>query len=328
LSDLEEICGVPLKQGTKKIGYLNIAKMADGSNLRIAVHVIVGSGSGPKLALISTIHGQETLGIDIIKEIVSTIDLSKLSGTIVAIPVANPLAYQNGTYSSPLFAMDTLNLNHGFPGNMEGYLNEKIAYNLAHEIVDKVDNVINIHGGDEIISNNFGFVQPPNEEIQKAFGQEILFLLKPGMYSAGLGAYANSKNVPSIVPELGASPTTAKEYTRIGVKGVLNVMKYLKMIPGEPEKPKKQVLIKERTILRAKHGGIFYSNYGGDKVGLELSQGTFLGTIVDPHTFEVLQTVKAPFKRNILMLCRERSKIVPGDYMFTIGNLESAEFLI
>ena len=130
MSKLEEICGIPLKQGTKKIGYLKIAKMADGSYLKIAVHVIVGSRPGLKLALISTIHGQETLGIDIIKEIVSTIDHTELSGTLVAIPVANPLAYQNGTYCTPLFAMDTLNLNHGFPGNIEGYLNEKIAYKI------------------------------------------------------------------------------------------------------------------------------------------------------------------------------------------------------
>ena len=138
----------------------------------------------------------------------------------------------------------------------------------------------------------------------------------------------SSQNIPCIVSELGASPKTAEKYTRIGVKGVRNVMKYLKMIPGEPEKPKKQFIIRERVVIRARHGGIFYTNCGGEKVGLEVPKGYHLGTIIDPQTFEVLQIIKAPFKKNILMLCRERSKIVPGDYIFTIGDLETAEQLI
>lgn len=323
---INKICGIKLEPGTKKIGYLKISKMADGTVLKIAAHIIVGFSSGPKLAIISTVHGDETLGIDVLKEIVTQLDISKLSGTIIIIPVANPIAFQNGTRNTPI---DMLNLNRVFPGNIDGYLTEKIAYHITNEILKKVDYIINLHGGNEIIANNFGFIRPPYEELHKVFGHEIMYIEKPGTFVGSISEYAISKlKIPVMVSEIGTSPRSAEKDINDGVTGIFNIMKYIKMIEGNLKLPKKQLVIKDRVIIRAEHGGIFYPEYDTRNVGLEIEKGTKLGTIIDPQTFEKLQSITAPFEKNIIMLCRERSKIIPGEYIFTIGNIETSEKLI
>jgi len=50
-------------------------------------------------------------------------------------------------------------------------------------------------------------------------------------------------------------------------KGILNVMRYLKMLDGALERPKRQVLITKRRFLRSDKGGVIRMNVAsGDEV--------------------------------------------------------------
>jgi predicted deacylase len=63
------------------------------------------------------------------------------------------------------------------------------------------------------------------------------------------------------------------------------------------------------------------SNVGAERLGEEVPAGTELGRVVSPYTFDVLETVKAPFDPTLLVLVREpMTKVDPGDYGFMVAN--------
>ena len=54
---------------------------------------------GPKLLLLGAIHGNETAGTKAIRKLMSALDNNEInlkSGSLVLLPVCNPLAYEHG----------------------------------------------------------------------------------------------------------------------------------------------------------------------------------------------------------------------------------------
>ncbi len=52
-----------------------------------------GTGSGPHLLITAGVHGDEYEGIEAIRQLIRTIDSSKLLGRLTLIPVVNEPAY-------------------------------------------------------------------------------------------------------------------------------------------------------------------------------------------------------------------------------------------
>jgi len=51
-----------------------------------------------------------------------------------------------------------------------------------------------------------------------------------------------------------------------------------------------------------------------------------LGKIYNPMTLELLEEIKAPYDRNLIILMRGSvNTILPGDFSFMIGDLSTAE---
>jgi hypothetical protein len=115
--------------------------------LAIHVHVVRGKKDGPKLLLVSTIHGKEWSSVEVVRRVITSLQPESLSGTQVAIPIANPLAYQSETNNTPL-PWEAGNLNRSFPGDPLGSINEKIAYVITKEVLGKVDSIISLHSND------------------------------------------------------------------------------------------------------------------------------------------------------------------------------------
>lgn len=325
------VAGVTVTRGEKKLGYLDIAKMASGSDLRIAVHVVAGAKKGPTLCLLGTMHGDETLAMDIIQEILDKIKPKDLSGQIVALPIVNPLSFEAQTYHTP---QDMKNIDLLFPGNMGDSLTEKMASILTKEIINNVDCILNLHGGGTHTVNEFtsvhqltGKVGKKIIELAKVFGQKILYLAPPHAGSC-VDYAAETRGVPGITPEIGTdlmwAPHVAK-FVEIGVGGVKNVLKHLGMLQGKPDRPNKQILLKHRKTFKARHGGMFYPEFGPEDFGKVLPKGTMLGRTLNPQTFEEVEKITTPYEEGILFLVRGRGRVHPGDYMFHVGDMKTAE---
>lgn len=333
---LEKKGKLVVEPGTKGLKYVNVATMADGSDLRIAMHIVAGVESGPTLGLVATEHGDEILGMDIIRQIITTIDPKELSGQIVALPVANPLSFATQTYYTPI---DGFNMWYEYPGTMENWLTRKMVYKIAHEVVDNLDYLICLHGAGTCSSvNDFIYIMrdlPLTEkivELSKVFGQEILYLGPSSPEGrVSIVEYAAKLGVPSVLSELGTYllwPSETKKFLEIGVRGVENVMKHLDMIPGDPEPPERQIMLKERTTYFSMHGGIYLPRYGVEDLGKAFPKGTLLGTTVNPHSFKQLEKITVPYDEGVMFMVRGRSRIQPGEYILHVGNMKTAERII
>lgn len=327
-----EVAGGATERGEKSLCYLDIGKLAEGEDLKIAVHVTAGAKTGPTLCLLGTSHGDETLGIDIIRGIFNEIGPEELSGQIVAVPVVNPLSFSSQTYHTP---QDMMNINRVFPGAIEGSLTQKMASILSKEVVDHVDYILDLHGmshgvNEFIYAPNFGGkVGKEVIELAKVFGLRVVYLgpVNPGLCTSYAG---DTWGIPGVIVEIGAdlmwAPDVAKFVGR-GMKGVKNVLKYLNMIPGEVERPEQQILLKGRTSFRARHGGMFHPEFGLEGLGKVLPKGTLLGTTVNPRTFEEIERIATPYDEGILFAVKGRGRVHPGDFMFHVGDMKTAEMI-
>nr|WP_158637245.1 succinylglutamate desuccinylase/aspartoacylase family protein [Arenimonas daejeonensis] len=95
------------------------------SNAEIASPVIVARGAlaGPVLCLVAGIHGDEINGVEIVRRIAHSVDPTRLSGTVIGVPIVNVFGYSRGTRYLP----DRRDLNRYFPGSRHGSIASRIA---------------------------------------------------------------------------------------------------------------------------------------------------------------------------------------------------------
>lgn len=95
--------------------------------------------------------------------------------------------------------------------------------------------------------------------------------------------------------------TDEEDVARI-IKGTYNILKHLGIIPGRPERVAEPVWIREYTIVRSEHDGLFYPLVRrgqhvqkGEQVGYMTD---FFGNIIQkvraPHTGIVLYVIATP----------------------------------
>jgi predicted deacylase len=322
--------------GTKKVVFFNICKMADGEDLRLTAHVVAGVKDGPTLALLAGTHGNSNFNIDVVKTIIEQTDPKNLKGNILGVPMMNPPGFEAGTRNTPVIFNDNLNMNRVFPGKKDGRITEKLAYTVTEELIKKSDCIIDFHGGEKETYINYTFVDTqPGEfgekllDFSKAFGDEILYL--GPFFNGSATAVAENSGKIGIVSEIGHEWYDAEKLQKRGTTGVRNIMKKLGMIEGEPELPPRQYIVKERTLLLSANGGMFYPTKGIDHtklVGKTFDGGTVLAKVVNPYTFQVLEEIRAPYDKSVIIWNRiGRSMINPGGYTYVIGNAKTIQWI-
>src|SRR2546426_312539 len=79
-----------------------VTMLASGRELFLPLHRLEGQSAGPTLGLSAVVHGDEPLTNEIVRRVLTEIDPAKLRGTILAVPVANPLAFESLTRHTPI----------------------------------------------------------------------------------------------------------------------------------------------------------------------------------------------------------------------------------
>ena len=91
-----------------------VARLLSDHDLSIAIHIVRGQQAGPTLGLLAGIHGDETPGVRIQQQLLTEIDPARLAGMIIAVPVANPLAWAAQQRVTPEVDVDHNNLARVF----------------------------------------------------------------------------------------------------------------------------------------------------------------------------------------------------------------------
>lgn len=303
----------------KQYEQIPVTTLASGYQLTLPVHRITGAESGPTLGLIALIHGDEPLPNVIMRRVLAELEPSQLKGTVLMMPVANPLAYEALTRNTPL---DMTNMNRIFPGSPDGLLTEQIAHVITTQFVPQLDYLVDMHSGGTFPTVDYVYLSKVEPKLSFAFGFDILYD-GPG-YVGTLSNVTEEQNIPTVVAEIGGGSLVDATYIERGVRGVFNVMKYLKMIEGQPELPASQTVVKEMAVIRPRTGGVLYPEVHLDQLGQIVPGGTVLGRVISPYTFEELEVITAPFEKSLMILLRGAiSRVNPGDYAYMVANAAS-----
>lgn len=183
MSDKIEVANIVVSRGELKKGAIKGIELINGVSVDIPILVMSGAEKGPTLVLMSTQHGIEIQGIDVILKIMrEKINPKKLKGTIIGIPVGNPLAFMHQQYLSWIDNLDVGRVNADIP---MGSATERLAYALWIETWSKADMVVNIHCNTRPDSLIYQAININNPEI-KAEMKCIGLMKKRGNYPADL----------------------------------------------------------------------------------------------------------------------------------------------
>lgn len=299
-----------------------VTRLSNGHDVELVVHVIRGSKDGPKLAMFGGIHGDEPLGTEAVRRVLQKIDPGQISGTIVAVPVANPYAFEAGKRVTPV---DGLNLNRIFPGDREGSLTEQLAAVLSGILDDGVTHFIDYHSGGNLACVDYSYLHEAGAEMSRAYGCQVLF--DHETYVGSATDYALEHGIRSMVSELGGGLQDTEHFLGKAVTGSLNVLRAIGMLEGEPDAPREdQVVVTTLTVVRPRVGGMLQAEVQADRLGEVLPAGTVLGRVVDPYTFAELQVLTAPYDPTYLILSRASvTPVGPGDYGFMVADGATAK---
>ncbi|MFE9206583.1 succinylglutamate desuccinylase/aspartoacylase family protein [Micromonospora sp. NPDC007230] len=296
-----------------------VTRMGNGHDLELTVHRITGARPGPTLVAFGGVHGDEAMGPEEVRRLVSSISPAELKGTIVAVPVANPYAYDAMSRFTP---QDGLNLNRIFPGDRNGSVTEQLAAVLA-EIMLRADYFVDFHSSGLYSTVEYGYIMDDGKEMATSFGAALLYHHAP--YEGTSNAWAIKNNIASTVCELGGGGQLTDAFLAKAVRQGRNMLKAIDMLDGEPETiAEQQIVMTELVTLRPTRGGAMISHFSPDRLGEVVKGGTVLGEVIDPYTFQVLEQLVAPYESNILVLSREGyTRCSPGDYGFMVGNADT-----
>ncbi len=78
----------------------------------MSVHVVHGRRPGPVMFVSAAVHGDEVIGVEIVRRLLKPPNLDRLSGTLLAVPIVNTFGFLNHSRYLP----DRRDLNRSFPG--------------------------------------------------------------------------------------------------------------------------------------------------------------------------------------------------------------------
>mgnify|MGYP000011744411 CR=1 FL=1 len=307
---------------TRTVEWVEVSTLASGQVLRLPIYEVRGRGERPVLGVSAAIHGDEIVGIEVIRRLLAFLECTPLRGIVRCLPVANPLAVEALTRGTPL-AVEVGNLNRAFPGDAAGDLVGRLAHLLVQRFLRPLTHLIDLHAGGTHPIVDYT-ISLRDLEAALAFGQRVVRPVDG--YAGTMGAVAAAEGKAAVVAEIGGGYVLDQLYVEVGLRGVVNVMRHLGMVDGRPERPAEQWIVPTVAALRPRHGGLLYAEVAPEQMGAELEGGRVLGRVRSPYTFEVLEELRAPFARSVLVLLRPgMTRVNPGDYAFMVGDLEGAE---
>jgi predicted deacylase len=329
-----------IEPGARKQVSFKVGLLPQGNELTITVNVVNGSKDGRVLGLLSTTHGAEFLSIEQIRQVVLGVDPKQLSGAIIAIPMANPLAFQYGTTNTP---GDELNMNRYFPGkplraqqssSYIGGLTETMAYVISEQLIEKSDCLLDFHlgpWGQAILCVDRPVTTGPlSSEVDQLARLTRVKIVHDWDMPAGTSVkYALSLNKPGIGIEIGGGgfgQIWERMWLSQAEQAVLNIMKHMEMLPGDPTPSKTQVLLGGRVGLWPSNGGYHVPLVSPELLGEEVKKDQPLGYTFNPQTFDVVDEMKSPYD-GLLYSIRARGPIALGEWSYLVGENSKAKWL-
>src|SRR6266850_4098581 len=296
-------------RGQKATGVIEVPAGSD-AGLSIPVAVFHGAKPGPVLALVSGAHGTEYASIIALEKLIGLLNPAEISGTVIIVPLINIQSFeQKVPHINPV---DRKSMNRFYPGKMEGTQTERASFLITKQVVEQSDHLIDLHGGDldENLRPYSYWTKTGNEkqdavsrEMVLAFGLDTIIISadrpKDPQTSRYLENTATTRGKPSITVEAGYAGTVEPEDVGALVNGCLNVMRYLKMLPGAAIMIEHPVWIEKVVTVASEQTGMFYPLV---RRRTYVEQGMKVGYVTD-YLGKVIFEARAPVAGVVLYIC-------------------------
>lgn len=256
------------------------------------------SSNGKRISVVTGIHGDELEGQYVCYELARRIKEHPefLTGTVDLYPALNPLGINAVMRGIPAFDLD---MNRIFPGSLDGDMNEYLAARIVADL-EGSDLCLDVH------ASNIYLTEVPQIRINEAHRERLLpyavlanmdFIWVHGastVLESTLAYAMNSRDVPTLVVEMGVGMRITKAYGDQLTNGIFRLMRELGIWTGPVLQPRTPVVStdpEEVVFLNAPVSGIFIKNLCH---GAMLEAGMEIGAIVDPLRGETLCAVTAP----------------------------------
>jgi len=311
-----EFAGIQIQKGTNVTINLELPKLYH-SPMDLPIRVIRGKKNGPVIFISAAIHGDELNGIEIIRRFRKLNILKRLKGTIVLIPIVNIY----GVMTLSRYMPDRRDLNRSFPGTKKGSLASRVAKVFFDEIVSKCDLGIDLHTA-AIHKSNLPQVRTNLDNdftynLAKVF--EAPIVLHSQLRDGSLRAEAQEKGIPVLLYEAGEALRFDETSIRIGVKGIVNILRELKMLPevSKKKKYKNPIITRSSQWIRSTESGIIRTIKAlGDMV----KENEIIAYVDEPLGDESFE-IKATFD-GVIIGKSEIPLIQEGDAIFHIAQLK------
>jgi len=318
-----KICDATIQPGERITLALPTPEIYTCSPMHIPIHVIHGKKAGPTLLICAAIHGDEVNGVSIIHRLLNLSLLKSVYGTIIAVPVVNVYGLIARSRSLP----DRRDLDGSFPGSETGSFAARLAHLFSNEILSKATHVIDIRTG-EPYYNKFPqvhtIINEETEKMAKAFQAPVI--LKSSSDKGLLWLVEKENPIATLIYEAGQALRIQDLSIRLGIKGIVNVMRDLKMIPASKTKKTKResLVIKTSNWVRAPGSGIcrLYK-----KLGSRIKEGELIAGIIDPFGTEQKYKIFAPFE-GVIIAENNLSLVNEGEPLVELAKTKEAEKVV
>jgi predicted deacylase len=234
----------------------------------------------------------------------------ELSGTLILVPMANPLAarvhMQSFPYPDRALHRKINDMNRRWTPPFTGANQVDSLVAALAPVVAQADAAMDLHCHEYLYPcmalSNFGF--PGCRELALATGMEVIRSSEgqEGMF----GKYCREVlSVRALTIEMPPLRYVDHRNAEKGYQSVINVMRKLGMLPGLPDLPHRMAVYggeESRSVnVKAEKEG-FLARYctPGDFV----KKGDCVAEIFSPDRFEVVQRIAAPFESTLMSLGR------------------------
>lgn len=301
------IPGLALARGTRERQRVRVAELPEGTPVEIAVMTVRGAQPGPVLYLGAAFHGDEVAGVEVVGRIAAQTDPAQVSGTLIIVPVQNPLAFQvqhrffvGHMLKSPM-DQNPADPWASFPGDPQGNLAALIAHAIYEQWMRHAHYMIDVHtpttGGRYA---PFAFLPPTRcgeavkeaEQLARAFGADYILANDKGMYVGDKNPHTilGERGIPAFGVEIGEGGRIDEADVERGLRGVRNVLRAVGMLPGRAESFGLQRVIRTMHVLRAARGGLLHLRVG---LNDDVAAGQIVATVIGLFG-ETVEEIRSP----------------------------------
>ncbi|MFV0405799.1 MAG: succinylglutamate desuccinylase/aspartoacylase family protein [Propioniciclava sp.] len=294
---------------------LPITQLVTGGEVTLPVRVLHGREDGPIVWLNAAIHGDEVVGVEVIRQVLRGLNAKELRGTLIAVPIVNVLGFMSGNRYLP----DRRDLNRSFPGSARGSLASRIAHLFMEEVVNKCSVGIDLHTGSDQRSNlpqiRADLDDPKTRALAEAFAALVMIHAK--LRDGSLRYAAREQGATVLLYEGGENLRFDHYAIDPAVSGVRRVLAALDMIDSLAEEPPTPTQESRASgWVRARRTGIL--DLEAD-LGQRVSDGDRLGSVFDSYG-KTLRAVYA--NRDGMVVGRTHAPVVNrGDALVHIASI-------